>query len=270
MAGVAGADPLEAAMMHFGTLRGESVAVKTVFTDASDCGPLVLQRRRHVLLNNICMQQLAADQSLYVCKVVGLCWEKTRVHIAMPRYTETLEEHVMAVHIWLSAACGPDRTLALCLQLTRAVSAVHSCGFLHCDVNPGNVLLAEDGTPRLTGFGMSHVARAELKTRSTDGPTRLYAPLQQQVEARVNNATDMYALGRTLAFAAAGARPLRADDGEKMPSEVEELRDLLKRMTFDPDQQEMDLLTVIDEFRQLRDKYGPPPVRARLVGRPCT
>jgi hypothetical protein len=59
--------------------------------------------------------------------------------------------------------------------LTEAMAAIHACGVVHRDLKPANVLLATDG-PRVIDFGISR-------------------------------ASDMFALGCVIAYAATGAGP---------------------------------------------------------------
>ena len=243
-------------VVRFGMLRGEPVAVKTVDFATTDASQRQWRCRRHVLLNSICTQHRAARASEFVCDVVGLCWGKSCAHIAMPVFTCTLEDHVqrdatrgMPVH----------RVLELCCALTRAVHDVHACGIMHCDINPANVLLAEDGTPRLIDFGLSHVARDGLKTRTSMGFTLQYAPKEQSEGGRVNEASDVYALGRTLAYAATGMRPSRR--GQRMPTEPPELAKELLAMTDSEEKRKaVRLVQVIATFEGLLAKYGPTPV----------
>ncbi|MBC8444496.1 MAG: serine/threonine protein kinase, partial [Chloroflexi bacterium] len=47
------------------------------------------------------------------------------------------------------------RTLEIALDLSDALTRAHRFGVIHGDIKPSNVLLAEDGTPRLTDFGVA-------------------------------------------------------------------------------------------------------------------
>jgi len=52
----------------------------------------------------------------------------------------------------------PD-TVDLGLKLCRAVEYAHSCGIIHRDIKPTNVLLDESGEPKLVDFGLArHVS----------------------------------------------------------------------------------------------------------------
>eukprot|EP00892_Ulva_mutabilis_P005935 jgi/Ulvmu1/3713/UM170_0019.1 len=245
-------------VVRFGMLRGEPVAVKTV--QFAMAGTQVQQQRqwrcrRHVLLNSVCTQHRAARASPNVCDLLALCWGETCAHIAMPQCQYSLEKLIAT-----NAPRGMrlHHVLSLCCSLTRAVHDVHALGILHCDINPSNVLLADDGSPRLIDFGLSHVHRDGFRTRTSIGHTLQYAS-PEQVEGRVNAALDIHALGRTLAYAATGSRPSRS--GQKLPKEPPEVKEQLQAMTgTEKARKAVRLLQVIAVFEGLLKQHGPMPV----------
>jgi hypothetical protein len=91
-----------------------------------------------------------------------------------------------------------DEALDVVSRLAEGLAAVHACGLLHRDVKPGNVLIGEDGRPRLVDFGLAApLASADLSHLS--GTLAYMAPEQArgQVE-RIDARTDLYGLGAVL------------------------------------------------------------------------
>ena len=98
-------------------------------------------------------------------------------------------------------------------ELAAALTAAHRVGIVHRDVKPGNVLLAEDGSAKLTDFGISH-ALGDVNLTSTGMVTGTPAFLAPEV-ARGDSATyasDVFSLGSTLYTAIEGHPPVEHDD----------------------------------------------------------
>ncbi|MEK1886793.1 MAG: protein kinase, partial [Phyllobacterium sp.] len=58
---------------------------------------------------------------------------------------------------------GLDRSLAIAIDLARAVGQMHRQGLIHKDIKPANVLLDEGERTRLMGFGLASRLRSERR-----------------------------------------------------------------------------------------------------------
>jgi len=103
----------------------------------------------------------------------------------------------------------PVREVAqLGAELGSALAAAHRADIVHRDVKPGNVLVAEDGTARITDFGISH-AVGDVSLTSTGMVTGTPAYLAPEVArgAPSSPASDVFSLGATLYAAVEGSPP---------------------------------------------------------------
>src|SRR5579863_10281939 len=106
---------------------------------------------------------------------------------------------------------GLERVCRLGAGLAEGLAAIHACGLVHRDLKPSNVILADDG-PRIIDFGISRAAEASPMTTAgmVVGTYSYMSPEQLRGEA-AGPASDVFALGCTLAFAAT-ARVTFGDD----------------------------------------------------------
>jgi serine/threonine protein kinase len=104
--------------------------------------------------------------------------------------------------------------------LARAMHHVHQRGILHRDLNPANVLLAGDGTPKVTDFGLAKLLVGGVgltQTGAVLGTPGYMAPEQADGRTReVSPATDVHALGAILYHVLAGRPPY--DEGAVLPT----------------------------------------------------
>lgn len=106
-----------------------------------------------------------------------------------------------------------ERSVELLRGLARALEHVHENGVFHRDVKPSNVLIASDGTPRLTDFGAaknedSLGSQLTLQGRLV-GTVAFMAPEQIAGEA-ISARTDLYGLGAVFYLLLTGRRPIEA------------------------------------------------------------
>src|SRR5262249_49079180 len=89
-------------------------------------------------------------------------------------------------------------TAAMLETLARAVHAAHQAGVIHRDLTPGNILLTQDGQPKVTDFGLARQLDTAGQTTSDAilGTPAYMAPEQAAGKARsAGPPADIYALG---------------------------------------------------------------------------
>jgi len=102
----------------------------------------------------------------------------------------------------------------IAVQGARALDAAHAAGIVHRDVKPGNLLLAPDGTLKMTDFGIAQAAGVDGATGPVLLGTAAYVSPEQVRGQRATPASDWYSLGCVLYELLAGTPPFVGDDFE--------------------------------------------------------
>jgi WD40 repeat protein len=111
------------------------------------------------------------------------------------------------------APLPPPAAARLVETLAQAMHYAHSRGIVHRDLTPANVLLAADGTPKITDFGLAKKLDEVGQTQSGAimGTASYMAPEQARGQSKeIGPRTDVYALGAILYECLTGRPPFKA------------------------------------------------------------
>ncbi|GAB3453939.1 hypothetical protein GCM10027570_33600 [Streptomonospora sediminis] len=106
----------------------------------------------------------------------------------------------------------PSVTLDIAGQAAAALAAAHARGVVHRDIKPGNLLVTDDGTVKLTDFGIARGNESVTLTQTgmVMGTAQYISP--EQASGRpATFASDIYALGVVAYECLAGQPPFTAD-----------------------------------------------------------
>jgi serine/threonine protein kinase len=108
---------------------------------------------------------------------------------------------------------APQEAARIGMHVANALAAAHAAGIVHRDVKPGNVLLGDDGTVKITDFGISR-AQGDSTVTATGMLAGTPAYLAPEI-AKGHDPTpssDVFSLGATIYAAVEGIPPFGLSD----------------------------------------------------------
>jgi serine/threonine-protein kinase len=102
-------------------------------------------------------------------------------------------------------------SLAIVIQVARALDHAHKAGFIHRDVKPKNIMITKDGVVKLADMGLARAVSdreaAEAEQGKAYGTPYYISPEQIRGEIDVDFRADIYSLGATFYHMVTGKVP---------------------------------------------------------------
>ena len=179
--------------------------------------------------------------------------------------------------------------LDIAQAIARGLQAAHAVGMIHRDIKPQNILVTEDGSVRITDFGIakSFLSTATTQTGVTFGTADYISPEQAQGFG-ASPRSDIYSLGVTLYEMLTGRLPFTGESpiavatqhvstkppaptqyNSRIPPQLEQL--MMQMLAKDPAFRPTDAQTFIQQLQHYRTSanqatsvspYSTPPSSA--------
>jgi serine/threonine protein kinase len=120
---------------------------------------------------------------------------------------------------------GVPEAVKIIREVAIGLAHAHDKGILHCDLKPGNIMMDQDGKPRLADFGQ---ARLKHEHAPALGTMFYMAPEQADLAAVPDARWDVYALGAMLYRMVTGELPFLTDEISQELSSQKSLETMLK------------------------------------------
>lgn len=100
--------------------------------------------------------------------------------------------------------------VGIALQIANGLEAAHSNHIIHRDIKPQNILIARDGTTKVTDFGIAKAASSNTITANAMGSVHYISP-EQARGGYSDEKSDIYSLGVTMYEMLSGTLPFNGE-----------------------------------------------------------
>jgi serine/threonine-protein kinase len=118
-----------------------------------------------------------------------------------------------ALEKMLKAEQSPDKETLLSIfrQTALALDYAHKKGIVHRDIKPANIMVHEDGTAKITDFGVAKIVSQQMTQAGTIMGTPSYMSPEQIQGGAITGQTDQFSLAVIAYEILTGEKPFTAD-----------------------------------------------------------
>jgi serine/threonine-protein kinase len=192
------------------TVLGRQVALKELLedlaSDAEQAERFKIEARALALLNHPC-----------IMPIHDLLEENGRLWLVM----ELLNGGSLGDLIEKGGIQDINQSVEIVKGIASGLGFAHQHGFIHRDIKPANILFADDGTFRITDFGIARHQDARVKTSHglILGSPGYMSP-EQAVGEDVDPRSDIYSLGITMYQMLTAELPFQGDTSSVMAQHI--------------------------------------------------
>lgn len=175
------------------------VAVKVLKTEYSEDTKFVTKFR----------QEAQAVACLSHPNVVGVydVGEENQMHYIVMEFIDGI---TLKKYIEKKGKLSVRESVGISLQIASGLEAAHTNNIIHRDIKPQNILIARDGTAKVTDFGIAKAASSNTITASAMGSVHYISP-EQARGGFSDEKSDIYSLGVSMYEMLSGSLPFTGE-----------------------------------------------------------
>ncbi len=148
-----------------------------------------------------------------------------------------------------------EDSIAIVVEICRAVAHAHNKGIIHRDLKPENVMIDNEGDVFVMDFGLARAAEdAVITTPGMIMGTPYYMSPEQLAGEKLDERSDIYSIGLVLYYCLTGEDLFRADGVTAILAKhaAIQVRELVKENSLLPPNLEDVLVSMLEEDRNMR------------------
>ncbi len=175
---------------------GEHVAVKLLRASADS-----EKERRRFEREKETLDRLSTRDGIVPILDAGMT-DRKEPYFLMPIMEGSLQDRIES-----EGALDWETASQLMVQVAETVEFAHEQSVLHRDLKPGNILVDQEGVPRVADFGIAKLLDTSTSKSSKSMGTPSFMPPERFRGDEATEVSDVYGLGATLAALVTGTPP---------------------------------------------------------------